>query len=740
MESKHLDLIADYIQSSNLTNVIQSSLRTLISGDSFPDNPFGVLARHMAFYSSRSDLELLLLKIRALESNRLTPVADFGMVSVEGNPRAWGLPFVVSRVDIDRVEKLTWACQDAVKDFKGRRGALNLEVLTSLGGGQIYCPKSLAVPDFASTPLVIRAECLIESSNFEDCFNFYSDWVYDDLIKIGASNSLHYVIDFVTEQSRSEFHSKHLPFSDFKNNKQIFVTELRSATLQRKVSYVRMMLFSLDLTKNTLAELTQAPRPSLKINLATDSSAQLTDMFEFISTKKIYSLLYVERRSENDKVAIKNFCPTPALSLFEGVFLTRASASKYSSLFCSQKGSILKTPALQEYQVYKAARIHYYAKSCQINKAIWELFELSLINNDRNLSEEALRVISHDGSKLAHLRRRCKMLTVLVEAFYDTNFPHFKKLAETDFSQLKEVFSSVFNRGSTLEFILLRPLVDRMLTAASVHGSRALNFTNDTLRTLSTLQALCDCVSRNNTEMIARHCRAIQEAVAFDGISHTDLLHGKNTAFVVEDNGGSRGCAEYLVNSGVLEVLTQTTRNLLLSYPLLPNPLQVFGAKMMGASAKYDMLSFPIFPPRSIDEGSRELALLQPNDDYAPRKLPYLVGESFVLKLSEAEEVGYFKLLYHNYEAKHVDARSAVPPGYQLKILSSICGLSLFNRALLERQRTEWTTSLEVILRGASFHAATHVFVDLLIQYATWLDRSTDAVVIGFFTAHVSSM
>lgn len=738
METKHLTLVQEYVQAANLANVLQSSLRTLISGDSYPDNPFGVLARHMAFYSTRSDLEQLLLQVRAMELNELTLPADFGLVSVEGNPRAWGLPLIVSRVDVNRVEKLMWACQDALKDFKGKRGALNLEVMTSLGGGQIYTPKTVSVPDFSSTPLVLRAECLIEAHDFEHCFNFFSDWVYDDLIKIGASNSLHYVQDFVIEQSRAEFHSKHLTFDEFKNNKQLFVSELRSATLQRKVCYVRMMLFSLNITKNSLDELKQAPRASLKINLATDSSAELTDMFEFVPTKKIYSLQFIERRRADDRASFKSFSPVPAISLFEGIFSTRAAAERYSSLFCPRGVSILRTPALELYQTYKTERLRYLAGVCQINKCIWELFELSLINNDRNLTEETLRVIAHDGSKLISLKRRSKMLIILVEAFYDTNFPHFKKLAETEFSHLKEAFLSVFNRGSTLEFILLKPLAERMLRAVSVHGSKALNLTNDTMRILTTLQELCDCIARNNTEMLTRHCQAVLDAVTFEGVSHTELLENKNTAYVFEAGESINRSAEYLINSGVIELMTSTTRTLLLSYPLLPNPLQVYGAKLIGASAKYDMESSVGMPNRRIERISRECSTLYPEAKYQPRNLPYLVGPDFILKLTEAEEVAYFKLLYHNYEFKHIDSRSAVPPGYQLKTLSGVCGLSLFNRTLLKRQRTEWTTNLEILLKGPSFHASTHVFVDLLIQYAVWLDRSTDAVVIGFFTSHVS--
>lgn len=47
-----------------------------------------------------------------------------------------------------------------------------------------------------------------------------------------------------------------------------------------------------------------------------------------------------------------------------------------------------------------------------------------------------------------------------------------------------------------------------------------------------------------------------------------------------------------------------------------------------------------------------------------------------------------------------------------------------------------WEVGEDFFFTGSSFNTSVNLFVEYLIRYALWLERSTDAVVLGFYTFH----
>ena len=73
--------------------------------------------------------------------------------------------------------------------------------------------------------------------------------------------------------------------------------------------------------------------------------------------------------------------------------------------------------------------------------------------------------------------------------------------------------------------------------------------------------------------------------------------------------------------------------------------------------------------------------------------------------------------------------------GGYLKVLSSITGYSIFNKfSRLKKQTSLWTMMYDIVITGASFESALPSYIALILKYAIFLYKSTDAVVLGFYT------
>ena len=93
----------------------------------------------------------------------------------------------------------------------------------------------------------------------------------------------------------------------------------------------------------------------------------------------------------------------------------------------------------------------------------------------------------HESSVLFKLMKTCGTLRLLINAFYDTNFKHFQRLAETLFSEFKEKSLIIFSTGSTIEMMMFKPLIEKILSGISKNDTRILDLHHNTLRSLDWL-------------------------------------------------------------------------------------------------------------------------------------------------------------------------------------------------------------------------------------------------------------
>ena len=256
--------------------------------------------------------------------------------------------------------------------------------------------------------------------------------------------------------------------------------------------------------------------------------------------------------------------------------------------------------------------------------------------------------------------RITRALIVLINSYYDTGFEHFKKLSEGLFVRLKEECWSAFGNASSAEMLLLKPQIIRMMDSTSVNKSRTLALHPNTLRILERLEYICNSVAKSTSELLLRHLpllselhqRILSSYNITPGITHTKLLEFKQTelSFDIDAELQSQNLKkeneylviyEYLVKTRIMEVLILTTRDLIMSYPLLTNPLKVYSVKLMSALFRYDMFlqsSLEILEQHMhVPEQVENDVFIHSNQDnkYSMPDLPYVASfEEFLLVCS----------------------------------------------------------------------------------------------------------
>ena len=762
MEAKHQQILLDYLRDANLSYVLQNSIRTIVQLDLLPDNPFGPLFRHFSFFGTKNDMDRTLPVLRNNSLNQANAPMAYLLTNSERKAGVFGLPAVMHRTNTEYVAKLRAALSDVIKDFSRNLGSYRLEVISSISSAAIV--KSAAVPyaDVAHTPLVLRTDCLVEGPAFDPAFTIFSDFVYDDIMYIGSANSLHYVKDYVIELTNDT--KRKVSFITMRDNKQQFVSELRAATIQRKESYIRLLLFVPNLMLYQQDEMVRSG--SVQRFLASNLDKEdLIDHFQYISCRKCYYLHYLDslrKGGSSVPVSFKSMAYIPCESLYEGVFFNVENAQRYASIFYNADQNPYLIPCLEEYTGKKKAKILHYLKNGLTIRAVWAMVELVLTTPDTTVRqaqlEELLLILSHEVCHLYTLQRQSKVLRLIIDSYYDTNMRHFLKLAETLFAHLKAAAMSTFGRGCISEVRVLKPFIAKMMDLLSKNSSKTINLHDQTLIILGRFEDLCRATADNTVEMLIRHTESVKTLINSLGftesLTKTQLLESKYTANVVRlqreikrrkipsKNAEMTVICGYLVETGVVSVLISTNRELLLSYPLLPTPLHYFAAKLLTALAHFDMfrrnnqeiVAATIKEP--VEERPNTFTQTPSPTFYPGVKLPYLLGSRAVLRVCAIEECAYAKLIYHPYSPSSMDYTS--PPGYKMTLTSSFAGMSVLNELLNSKQRCHWDVCEEVYMQGPSFNASVQFFLEFLLDYAAWVYQTTDAAVLGFFTPHAN--
>ena len=113
-------------------------------------------------------------------------------------------------------------------------------------------------------------------------------------------------------------------FGDIRNNKQVFINELKNTVIMKRKAYIRVLVYVRK--KFNVEEEIGIPRTDsiAEFLSATENESTFTDYFDYLPSNKIYSFHYINTLKPDE--LIKSLCYLPCASLFEGVFFRREAA------------------------------------------------------------------------------------------------------------------------------------------------------------------------------------------------------------------------------------------------------------------------------------------------------------------------------------------------------------------------------------------------------------------------------
>ena len=363
-ENKHRKLVLEYIRKSNLEIIVQNSIRSLIQTTNLPDNPFGAMTRHFTYFAAKDDLNRLQQQVKSFEIKRLSPQGSFSITNQDKELECFGLAHILHYTNALHFKILSKTLKELCLEERKSYGQYSLEVRIAIGGGEIFVTSLIPHSEVAPTPLEIRAECIVEGPKFENAFTLFADYVYEDIMRIGSNNALNLVRDFCVEQGPRSTYIKRVGFEQMLDNKQLLINELKNATIQKRYSYVRVLVFSTDLQRFTSKDLVRAITPS---RLLSSTEPNVLDHFQFISMKKCYVLHFTTSGNPTD---FKSLSPVPCLSLYSSLFPNPDSARHYAKIFYTEEQNPYDIPSLEEYLKFKRERVIRYYKSGKAIKMV----------------------------------------------------------------------------------------------------------------------------------------------------------------------------------------------------------------------------------------------------------------------------------------------------------------------------------------------------------------------------------
>lgn len=355
--SKHQKIVFEYVNASNLEIIVQNSVKTLLSAEAMPDNPFGALCRHFSYFAAKDDLKRLLTQVREFQINRLDVPQRFGITSVSGEVECWGLPHLLHYISPRSTRTLVRVLKEFCSEQKRSYGPYKLEARIAVCGSELFRSPLIKVPEVAPNQLEIKAECFLNGPKFEQAFELFSEYVYEDVMRIGSNNALNLIRDFYVEQGPQTSNIKKVSFDQIKDNKQLFLTELKSAIVQKRTAYIRVLLFTQDLSRISHKDMVRATTPSRFVN---SSEAAVADHFQYISTKKSYVMHFSKLESPLEFTTTSSI---PCMTLFNGIFPNPDSGRNYAEMFYPENVNPYETEFLQQYlELKRELVIKYYNK------------------------------------------------------------------------------------------------------------------------------------------------------------------------------------------------------------------------------------------------------------------------------------------------------------------------------------------------------------------------------------------
>ncbi|CDW81560.1 UNKNOWN [Stylonychia lemnae] len=688
----------------------------------------------------------------------------------------YGIKNVLEIVNPVQVQNLMRNIRPYIQDKSESMGDVKYDIYNAVAGGYLFRSKCFEVPEAATNPLKIYAIFQASVMVKQSAFNFFTDFVYDDVLSMSqVDQEFNLFKAFVVEGKdpmSKENTKKYFSLEEVINGRNTFYAEIKEAVDKKFKIALKIWLRIRNLDKaNQSSKVSSQPPGTAYQGIGTAQNLVVSDDdYVYVKTEKIYVLHLVERR-QMENIVYTSYSHSPMSALLEGVFQSREAAQQYASFYISKDQNPAEKSRLQIYLEDKYFQIFKKYQKNIMSHALYETLMIVLLEKDevrKQIVDGVMVLLNLSSCKLFGLTSITQVLQKLLQAFYDYKFPQFRKSLENQFYTFYSRLQEIMATGFCAEIIVFRKYLDILIDSISGQGHQELEIDNSTMETFRNIEAILKCVSSSELTNVSQtyHIAKMtinmvvnkfgsqlnsnfisqekyQQNKAFDKAAKLSQEKSKNkqSKLYPSKDEDIHIYMQYTVDTFVYESIYYILRDQFF-YEQFPNALAIASMRIQAHLMRFDL--YGGIPDEYIrrQELQKPFQNAQPpmtlyilgNSEMRDKDLPFPISDFFTLSVTSPNDISIFKKFLNNYEIAKLNIGDMFEGGY-LKILTSITGYSIFNKyARLNKKSSFWTMMYDIIMTGQSFDAAIPSYIALILRYALFLYKQTDAVVLGFYT------
>ncbi|CAD8099788.1 unnamed protein product [Paramecium sonneborni] len=789
-KSKHESLVNEYLAFTQLEQALTTGLRAAISGDLVPKNPWCEVSRTLGVQNLKTDIYTTFEKLA--KNFRKTPCIETRKYHIykisysfkqktriinsqneleevleEQKFEVYGYERMLEYVFLPNLKEFYFAIQNILPSFIKEYPQGRIQVVNSLSGGYIIKSGLITYPKAHPKDLEINCECFIQASSDEIAFDMFANFVFEDCQSINNKQDLNLIKVFLIyffdqekkEQKKITWKMKNISNS----NKNRFINEIKEYTKSRSSIYWKGYCRVKGFENLDLMEGIDENNP---------------EGFQYIEVYKIYNLhLFKNDGQQIQKISYQN---QPLGSLLKGVFFDEGQAQIYASFFYKDNETFNKSIYYKDFVKNHLMLVLKKWEEQNIGASAWELFYLALYieNADqrRDLLDSIIQIISSDYSSLIQLTKLNNILQMLMEEYDKKQQALLRPIITSTYNVYRQELMVTFGRSSGSDIIRYREFLFRLLREMEDRQGGFL-IEENSYQVLKAMVKVTKFIGIGNLQRVGAITVSLSLYI-FDSLKQNKLISENSGYYTYEEFQSLKAPKKMLHVSTeiqakkidkefkykkegdiedviILQFLNEYDLFDNLYYILrdiffgkqLPNALPTAQFKVETKAIKYQLFEIErkeVYD-QMINQLSEDKRINYGNDpsmelynfiteDMDDLDLKPIIGWKQCLYYAAVFEISGLKAYLDEFPWRKALKRP-IPEAYKVMPILAVSGTYLFHDAdVINRTYGEWGLHWDWIIKGASYPHAQQIFIDTILKYVSWLEVSTEMMVMGFFT------
>ena len=768
----HETVAKEHFQKMSLEEILGTAFKIIFSDTNLPDNPFPILYRTVNFYKVGQDIEKAKAELKEhFSTNELNTESYYGIHSIPSTEGMYGIKALLELLDPDNIITLRKILASTMIDIENEKEDVKFDVTHVLSGGYLMKSALCQNPESSPEPILIYSVFRASSKSFESAYDEFFEYIHEDfkaMTRIDLEFNIFQKLVLSYRDSEERIRKKKFILEEILNNKTRMHSEIMNSVKSRQMVSTQIFMrlrdqSTIGASGARLRSRGRGPRMSGYKGLQPDE-----DEFEYIPVKKIYIFHFVEKKDQDD-VNFISYAHSSLCALVEGVFSSKEAAENYAAFYMRKTEEIDKKK-LSDYLENKYAEVFSYYYKNQLVKALWGIVGMVLVETDAirfQILENIFSILSHPVSHMLHLVSISRTIVVLIIAYQNYGLSQFKNAIHRMFDKLQRELTDIMATGFCPEVLSIRKYFDVLLSSISGDNRKELEIDIHSLEAFKNIAKILSTISNSVSTQIIDQIRVtkssidivlniMRENTSTLIVTQREFIEKKRPDQVVvmkdeidQVSKHKRYPAkwakeythmQYICDTYSFESLYFILRDIIMS-PLYPNSLALWEYKLQGHWIRFDVyggisdeliIESDFNKPYKNPQPPTNMFIVGDNE-MRDKGIPFSISDYHTLFAASSHDIGLFRKFFKSYEWSRVFTSEY--EHLKLETLLSLSGYSIFNKyKRLKKQTPLWHTSYDFIFTGMSFDVAMENFTELLIKYAVFLHKESDAIVSGFYS------